>query len=164
MCSLCFIIIHQRNVGKSLVVHNTSSEQTTLLRSRLNSINCKNTVKQCEKLSYSYWFIDRDFDDLSNGDYSQQSIALIAIIFVSAITALLIPFAECVPRPSFFQIFDYFKWLFHLYVTNIQPCHTSLPVYPPKMIPGRNFGILASSTRIGGYSYIWSKHEMDVSI
>ena len=100
----------------------------------------------------------------SNGDYSQQSIALIAIIFVSAITALLIPFAECVPRPSFFQIFDFFKWLFHLYVTNIQPCHTSLPVYPPKMIPGHNFGILASSTRIGGYSYIWSKHEMDVSI
>ena len=43
----------------------------------------------------------------SNGDYSQQSIALIAIIFVSAITALLIPFAECVPRPSFFQIFEY---------------------------------------------------------
>ena len=93
---------------KSLVGHNTSSEQTTWLRSKWNSINCKNIVKQCEKLSYSYWFIDRDFDDLSNGDYSQQSIALIAIIFVSAIIALLIPFAECVPRPSFFQIFDYF--------------------------------------------------------
>ena len=92
---------------KSLVGHNTSSEQTTRLRSKWNSINCKNIVKQCEKLSYSYWFIDRDFDDLSNGDYSQQSIALIAIIFVSAIT-LLIPSAECVPRPSFFQIFDYF--------------------------------------------------------
>ena len=78
-----------------------------LLRSKLISINCKNTVKQCEKLSYSYWFIDRDFDDLSNGDYSQQSIALIATIFVSAVIALLIPFAERVPRPSFFQIFEY---------------------------------------------------------
>ena len=44
----------------------------------------------------------------SNGDYSQQSIALIAIIFVSAVIALLIPFAERVPRPSFFQIFEYF--------------------------------------------------------
>ena len=110
-----FTIIHDQSSSfitkrqkKSLVGHNTSSEQTMLLRSKLISINCKNTVKQCEKLSYSYWFIDRDFDDLSNGDYSQQSIALITIIFVSAITALLIPFAECVPRPSFFQIFDYF--------------------------------------------------------
>ena len=90
---------------KSLVGHNTSSEQTTWLRSKWNSINCKNTVKQCEKLSYSYWFIDRDFDDLSNGDYSQQSIALIAIILVSAIIALLIPFAECVPRPSFLYLY-----------------------------------------------------------
>ena len=64
VCSPSFIISHHHsslNVKKSLVGHNISSEQTTLLRNKLNSINCKNTAKQCERLSQSYWFIDRGF-------------------------------------------------------------------------------------------------------
>ena len=148
MCSPSFIISHHHsslNVKKSLVGHNISSEQTTWLRSKWNSINCKNIVKQCEKLSYSYWFIDRDFDDLSNGDYSQQSIALIAIILVSAIIALLIPFAECVPRPSFLYLYCCLTptgplifsniWLFQMIISSICDKHSTLSYQPSSLSP-----------------------------
>ena len=75
-------------------------------------------------LSYSYWFIDRDFDDLSNGDYSQQSIALIAIIFVPAVIALLIPFAECLCRMCTSPLIFSNIWVF-LPSVDIKSCRGS---------------------------------------
>ena len=49
-----FTIIHHQSSSfitkcQNITCYNISSEQTMLLRSKLISINCKNTAKQCEK-------------------------------------------------------------------------------------------------------------------